>query len=257
MDGFIIFLIVIPIIVFLILRSGKRNNKNVVFPENYRALLNTHVAFYRQLNDEDKLRFENRIMDFLSYVRIHAVNTEIDELDKLLVASSAIIPVFNFDWHYYNLRHVLIYADAFNQEEFSVEAAERYTLGMVGTGAMQRMMILSRRALRQGFENEISMHNTGIHEFVHLLDTADGATDGIPEELLHKQYAIPWIKYMSEEIEKIEEGNSDINVYGATSKAEFFAVAAEYFFGAPKQFKDKHPELFAMMEKIFHHKPAH
>ena len=253
MNGLIIFLIVVPVIVFFILRSGKRNNSNVVFPQNYRALLNTHVTFYRQLNNKDKLRFENRIMDFLSYVRIHGVNTEIDELDKLLVASSAIIPVFNFDWHYYNLRDVLIYANTFNPDEFSVTSAERNTLGMVGTGAMQRMMILSRPALRQGFENEISRHNTGIHEFIHLLDKADGATDGIPEELLHKQYTIPWIKYMSEEIEKIKQGRSDINVYGASNEAEFFAVAAEYFFSAPEQFKTKHPELFDMMEKIFHH----
>jgi Mlc titration factor MtfA (ptsG expression regulator) len=185
-------------------------------------------------------------------VRIHAVNTEIDDIDKLLVASSAVIPVFNFDWHYYNLRDVLLYAGTFNKDEFSVTAAERNVLGMVGTGAMQRMMILSKPALRQGFKNENPVNNTGIHEFVHLLDTADGATDGIPEQLLNKQYTIPWIKYMNEEIEKIKAGNSDINIYGITSQAEFFAVASEYFFGAPELFQRNHPELFELMEKIFH-----
>ncbi len=256
MKGFIIFLVVMPVITWLILRRRKKGSY-IIFPENYRALLNEHVSFYRQLNDAEKKRFENRVMDFLSYVRIHAVNTEIDDLDKLLVASSAIIPVFNFDWHYYNLRDVLIYAGTFNNEEFSVTSTERDTLGMVGTGPMQRMMILSKQALREGFANEISKHNTGIHEFVHLLDKADGATDGIPEELLNKQYTIPWIKYMSEEIEKIKQGASDINVYGASSEAEFFAVASEYFFGAPEQFKENHPELFSMMEKIFHKQPAH
>jgi Mlc titration factor MtfA (ptsG expression regulator) len=256
MNGLIIFLVVMPVIVLLILLSGKRNSKNLILPENHRALLNDHVVFYRQLNNKGKLRFENRIMDFLSYVRIHAVNTEMNELDKLLVACSAVIPAFGFNWHYYNLSDVLLYEDTFNRDEFSVTATERDVIGMVGTGAMQRIMILSKAALRQGFENEISPHNTGIHEFVHLLDKADGATDGIPEQLLSRQYTIPWIKYMSEEIEKIKQGNSDINVYGATNQAEFFAVAAEYFFGAPEQFKTKHSELFNLMEKIFHHQSA-
>jgi MtfA peptidase len=252
MKGLIIFIIILPIIILLILRKRKSKAHKVILPGNFRALLNEHVAFYRQLNDTGKLRFENKIKEFLSYVRIHAVNTEVDDIDKLLVASSAVIPVFNFNWHYYNLRDVLIYADTFSKEEFSVTAQGRNVLGMVGTGAMQRMMILSKPALRQGFKNENLIYNTGIHEFIHLLDNADGATDGIPQQLLNRQYTIPWIKYMNEEMQKMKEGNSDINIYGISSQAEFFAVAAEYFFGAPELFQRNHPELFNLMERIFH-----
>src|SRR5690349_19147027 len=139
MKGLIIFIITLAVLIFLIFRKKRLKADSVILPQNFRALLNAHVAFYRQLNDADKLRFENRVKEFLSYVRIHAVNTAIDDLDKLLVASSAVIPVFNFDWHYYNLRDVLIYGDTFNREEFSVTAEERNILGMVGTGAMERM----------------------------------------------------------------------------------------------------------------------
>jgi Mlc titration factor MtfA (ptsG expression regulator) len=244
------------ILILLIFSKRKRRIDKVNMPENFRALLTENVAYYRSLNENDKIRFENKIKEFLSYVRIHGVNTEVDELDKLLVASSAVIPVFGFDWHYYNLKDVLIYADTFNMEEYSVTAKERNILGVVGTGAMQRMMILSKPALRRGFQHETDGSNTGIHEFVHLLDKADGEADGIPEQLLHKQYTIPWIKYMSEEIEKIREGNSDINTYGAANRAEFFAVAAEYFFEKPDLFKARHPELFDLMKKVFHQEPA-
>lgn len=255
MSGLIIFIITLPILIFLIFRKRSAGTDTVNLPKNFQNLLNAHVAFYRQLNDADKLRFENRVKEFLSYVRIHGVHIEVDDLDKLLVASSAIIPVFNFDWHYYNLSDVLLYAGTFNSEEFSVTAKDRNILGMVGEGAMQRMMILSKPALRQGFANENAVNNTGIHEFVHLLDKADGETDGVPAQLLGKQYTIPWINYMNEEIEKIKQGNSDVNVYGITNKAEFFAVASEYFFGAPELFQRNHPELFELMEKIFHNKP--
>jgi len=254
MTGLILFLVIAPIITTLILRY-KRKYK-VELSANYRELLQEHVAFYSKLDNAGKIKFENKIKDFLSYVRITAVNTEMTELDKILVASSAVIPVFGFNWHYYNLSHVLLYDDTFDAYDFSVTAEDRSMLGMVGTGALQRIMLLSKPALRQGFANEISRHNTGIHEFVHLLDKADGDTDGIPEELLHKQYTIPWINYMSEEIEKIKEGRSDINIYGATSKAEFFAVASEYFFGSPGHFKINHPELFDLMTKIFRQEPG-
>jgi Mlc titration factor MtfA (ptsG expression regulator) len=256
MSGFIIFLVIMPVIALLIWRRRNSGSYKIVLPDDYRSMLNNHVYYYRQLNDTDKLRFENRIKDFLSYVKIEGVNTTITDLDKLLVASSAVIPAFGFDWHYYNLRTVLLYADTFNMDDFSVTGEDRNILGLVGTGAMQRMMILSLPALRQGFANELSENNTGIHEFVHLLDKADGDTDGVPEELLHKQYTIPWINYMSEEIEKMKEGKSDINIYGATNKAEFFAVASEYFFGSPDRFRENHPELFDMMTKIFHQQPS-
>ena len=236
-----------------------RKRKRYVFavPDNIPQLLSDHVAYYRELEPEQKTAFEKRVKAFLSYIRIHGVNTEVEDLDKVLVASSAVIPVFGFDeWRYYNLKDVLLYGDRFNTEDFSTTGDERHTLGMVGTGAMQRMMILSKPALRQGFLNESRKDNTGIHEFVHLLDKADGATDGIPEALLHQQYTIPWIKYMSEAIHHIKAGHSDIDVYGATSHAEFFAVAAEYFFNRPDLFKISHPELFALMEKIFNQQPG-
>lgn len=255
MAGLIIFLILMPIIAVLIWRYKNPIVKSVILPADLRQLLNENVYYYKQLNTEDKIRFEERIKDFLSYVRIHGVNTEITELDKLLVASSAVIPAFGFNWHYHNLSDVLLYADNFNGDDFSVTGENLNVMGMVGTGAMQRMMILSLPALRQGFENEISRNNTGIHEFVHLLDKADGDTDGIPEVLLSKQYTIPWINYMSDEIEDMKKGQSDINIYGITNKAEFFAVASEYFFGSPDRFEKTHPELFDIMTKIFNQQP--
>ena len=95
MKGLIIFLIILPILVFLIFRKRKRPDINL--PENYRDLLNEHVSFYRQLDDSAKVRFEDRIKDFLSYVRIHGVHTHANDLDKLLVAASAVIPTFGFD----------------------------------------------------------------------------------------------------------------------------------------------------------------
>ncbi|MCA9421547.1 MAG: zinc-dependent peptidase, partial [Nitrospira sp.] len=47
----------------------------------------------------------------------------------------------------------------------------------------------------------------------------------------------------------------DINPYGLTNEAEFFAVVSEYFFENPVRMKKKHPELYSMLKQIFHQDP--
>jgi Mlc titration factor MtfA (ptsG expression regulator) len=150
---------------------------------------------------------------------------------------------------------VILYPESFDREEFLAYNNQRNTLGMVGNGPMQRIMILSKPALHSGFANEMGKENTGIHEFVHLLDKEDGDVDGLPGALLNRKYIIPWLELMNENIKAINEGNSDINIYGATNRAEFFAVASEYFFERPDLFKEKHEDLYNMMAQIFHQNP--
>jgi Mlc titration factor MtfA (ptsG expression regulator) len=168
-----------------------------------------------------------------------------------MIASSAVIPIFGFkDWEYRNLTNVILYPDTFDGE-FQFEGGSRNILGMVGSGYMNGQMILSRAALIKGFSKSAGKENTAIHEFVHLLDKSDGATDGVPENLLAHEYVLPWLKMIHQEIHKIEAGKSDINPYAITNEAEFFAVVAEYFFQKPTELKHKHPELYEILSTIF------
>ena len=184
------------------------------------------------------------------------VDTSVDALDRVLVATSAIVPIFEFpNWQYLNLQEVLLYPRRFN-EKFDSGEGSGSILGMVGTGYMEGKMILSKPALYHGFANESDKKNTAIHEFVHLIDKADGNIDGVPVLLLEKQYAIPWIDLIRKKIDEIYEGESDINPYGATNKAEFFAVISEYFFERPKLLHQKHPQLYKLLEEIFDQKLA-
>jgi Mlc titration factor MtfA (ptsG expression regulator) len=214
-------------------------------------LLNNNVDFYIRLDGVKKNLFEQKIATFLSTVKIEGVGLQVTQLDRLLVASSAVIPIFGFaDWQYKNLTNVVLYPDTFNQD-FEFEGGQRNIMGMVGTGFMNGQMILSQSALRHGFSKSAGKENTGVHEFVHLLDKSDGATDGIPENLMAHEYTLPWLKMMHEEMEKIEDNKSDINPYAITNEAEFFAVVSEYFFEQPEVLEDKHPELYKVLSKTF------
>jgi Mlc titration factor MtfA (ptsG expression regulator) len=255
------FVIVIPIIALLAWvifrkKGGDKPAGTQTLDKASRLLLDTHVNFYHNLNKADQKRFESQVSAFLQYVHIEGVGTEISGLDRMLIASSAIIPVFGLgDWEYSNLTNVILYPDTFNAE-YQFEGGGRNIMGMVGSGYMNGQMLLSRAALVKGFSAASGMENAAIHEFVHLVDKSDGATDGIPEQLIQHEYTLPWLSLMHQEMHRIQDGKSDINPYALTNEAEFFAVAAEYFFEKPGQFQQKHPELYQQLSQIFRQKPA-
>ncbi len=253
---FILASVLLVIFVFWAIRVNNRKRKHPTFSSGWRTILEDKVSFYQALSTSDKTRFEREILYFINHTTITGVEMEIDDTDRLLVAASAVIPLFGFpELRYRNISEVLLYKGTFNADN-QTEGEERNILGKVGSGDMNRLMILSLPALRQGFENEKSKNNVGIHEFVHLIDKADGMTDGIPENLMQKQYVLPWLQLVNQEIDKIKENESDINPYGATSKVEFLSVASEYFFNRPDLFAEKHPDLYTLMTKMYRQEPG-
>jgi MtfA peptidase len=252
---FLLGLGVMVLIVVLGLRT--RKEKKTPMPAGYKQLLEKHVGFYRALDPSAKLRFESRVRALLASIRIHGVRNDIEDLDLILVGASGVIPVFGLpDWRYNNLSDVLLYAEAFDQQHFASSEENRHdVLGMVGSGAMERVMILSKPSLREGYAHIASPGNTGVHEFVHLVDKSDGATDGIPETLLGP-HVEPWVHAMGENLHAIRSGHSDINRYGGKNEAEFFAVVSEYFFKRPDLFKERHPDLYTLLSHIYQQEPG-
>jgi len=222
------------------------------FPTNWRRILQERVRFYRDLPASAKNKFERKVQWFLHETDVTGIGTDVDDLVRVLVAASAIIPIFYFDeWYYRNVDEVLIYPGSFDGHTYAQEGEGRNTLGMVGTGAMGRKVILSKPALINGFLGTADGHNTGVHEFVHLLDASDGEFDGVPV-LIDKKYVMPWLGMIYQEMKKIKNGHSVLRNYGATNKVEFFAVASEFFFEQPDKLKEEERELYDMLAKIFH-----
>jgi Mlc titration factor MtfA (ptsG expression regulator) len=254
--GLIISIVVIILVSYFFYKSKQKTPDNYIVPANTPDLLATYVDFYQKLDDAGKALFVTRVKDFLGDVAIRGVDVPVEDLDRVLVAAGAIIPIFAFpDWRYNNISEVLLYKGMFNKQFATDAGTDRNVLGMVGDGAMHREMVLSQPSLRLSFSNATDGHNTVIHEFVHLIDKADGVVDGVPEYLLSKPYAMPWIERMHDTIKEMRTKNhSDIDLYGATNDAEFLAVVSEYFFERPAQLQEKHPELYAMLADMFHPK---
>lgn len=248
--SFLLLTIVFIVGIYLYQKSKPKKIKEI--PVSWHDLLLSHVLFYKKLSEIEQKLFREKLQQFLEEVYIEAVEFELEELDVLLVAASAVIPVFRFDnFKYPNLSTVLIYPDYFNSD-LEFEGDNRDIGGMVGTGGrFENQMILSLKALHYGFSNKTDKGNTAVHEFVHLIDKLDGAIDGVPKALLSNSYAIPWLQLVHDKMEAINKNESDIRNYGGTNQEEFFAVASEYFFEQPDLLRRKHPQLYKMLEECF------
>ena len=135
--------------------------------------------------------------------------------------------------------------------DFDQFGSDRNISGMVGSGALQHVMIINKWQLRQGFIIGHYAHNTAIHEFVHLVDKMDGIMDGVPEIILERKYIKQWKQIMDATIQQMKRNGSDIDMYGTTNPAEFFAVISEYFFEQPRLLKANHADLYEMLGRIY------
>lgn len=249
----LIILCLIIIVYFINKKDKKKKSTPFTFTKLHDKLLQKNVLYYSKLSTKKQLEFKHRICSFLSDVKITGIETTVEPLDEILIASGAIIPIFGFKkWNYSSLKEVLLYKKSFTKDlDFTDNTSREHVTGMVGTGHLNNIMILSKPALRHGFSNKTDKQNVAIHEFIHLIDKEDFSIDGIPKVLLENQMSLPWMEFVRKKINEINAGKSDIRNYGGTSATEFYAVAGEYFFERPKLLKRKHPALHKLLSEVF------
>ena len=260
----LILFIVVAFFLIIRLRSARKKRTQQeklaqIFPPAWRSILEGKVLFYSQLNEVDKRLFERRIQRFVATKSIEGIDTDIDDTVRLFVAAGAVIPTFAFpDYNYPNVQTVLVYPNSFD-EQFQTKRFDghrEFITGMVGNRSLNGTVILSKPDLLESFTGKPNRSNVSIHEFVHLLDKEDGEIDGIPEVLIQRPFVGPWLFEIKKEMQLIESGKSDINPYALTNNAEFLAVVSEYFFDNPDKFKERYPDLYNYLSKIFNSNKA-
>jgi hypothetical protein len=250
--GLIVFVLFAGFIIYLIQSTFRKRKSNSVYNEmDVKQILDAQVDFYQALPSEVlKMQFVQRAIHFMQSVKFTSVGNAKHQLsDEVLVAASAIIPIFAFpNWEYHTIHEVLFYEDNFTTN-FEV-GDSKPVMGMVGEGAMNKMMILSLEALRDGFYRKDASH-TAIHEFIHLIDKSDGVIDGVPMSLIPQTFVEPWLRHIRDCMKDIREQDSNLNDYAGTNEAEFFAVLSEYFFEKPQFLQRHHPVLYNLLNQIF------
>ncbi|WP_404309071.1 zinc-dependent peptidase [Neorhodopirellula lusitana] len=248
-------LVPIAAVVFYWLRRKTRRRLAVIgqeFPASWESILRSRVEFFVALSPEEQERFRNLMKVFLDEVAITGIRTDVDEVTRVLVAASAVIPILGFDdFEYATLGEVLIYPGSFDDKYKTEGNANANTLGMVGVNHLSGVMILSKPSLIAGFDNTTDKRNVGIHEFAHLVDKADGEVDGVPP-LADPADLNPWVRWVGEELRRDATSHEHIDDYAFTNEAEYFAVLSEYFFETPTLLQQRNPKLYDMLRKMYH-----
>ncbi|SHK18062.1 zinc-dependent peptidase [Rhodothermus profundi] len=222
------------------------------FPASWRRWLEVHVPFYRQLDAQGRRRFERDVQFFLAEQRFEGVGVAVtDELRLAVAAGAALLLHGRPDWEWPAQRTFLFYADRFD-EDYYEDAAGAFD----GMAHAQGPIILSVKAVQEGWAVPHDGSNVVLHELAHVFDFGNLDADGMPT-LLDPTSAEAWRRLIRQEMVKVRQGRSLLRPYAATNAAEFFAVAVENFFERPELLAYRHAELFAALRAFFNLDPRH
>jgi Mlc titration factor MtfA (ptsG expression regulator) len=223
------------------------------FPESWRALLERRVPFYRRLSGDGRARFEDDVRIFLAEQRIYGVHgAAVDDEVRLLIAASAAMLGHGLpEWEWTNLRDVVVYPKAFD-DDYNPHAGG----GIAGMVHAQGPILLSRSDLSHGFSRPKDGHNVALHELAHVMDFADGRADGVPADVDWVASA-PWIETIADRLRQMrrKRGDKPLRAYAGQNEAELFAVAVEAFFEQPERLSEKDPELYALLAEYLNQDP--
>ena len=221
------------------------------FPAAWRAVLEERVAFYRRITPEGKARFEADVAIFLAEQRMAGPqNSPVPEdIRVLIAAAAAMLGHGRPDWEWPTHRDIIVHLTNFNAD---YEPGEHHDIaGMVHA---QGPMLLSRKQVRFGFKKSDGT-NVAVHELAHVLDLADGYSDGNPSFWS----SVPgWGALVKSRLTKVRKGGREapLRAYAGTNEAELFAVAVEAFFETPDKLRARDPALFTALSAVFNLDPA-
>ncbi len=222
------------------------------FPPEWRSILLKNVRFYADLDDEGRRGFERDLCFFLGDQKIEGVGgVEVtDEIRVLIAAGAAVLLHGQPEWELPRGHTILVYPESFD-DKFRVGREGPFLGQMHGQGPI----IISRRALLEGWQRSGDGSNVVLHEFAHLMDMRSARSDGVPR-MLNTAATAEWLKLIHAEMLKVKQHRSILRFYAATNEAEFFAVAVENFFERPRAMRDHHPELYRAFSEFFNQDPA-
>jgi Mlc titration factor MtfA (ptsG expression regulator) len=229
------------------------------FPKSWLSIIESNLSIYKSLTSEQQKELLGYIQVFLKEKQfIGCLGLQITEEIKVTIAAIACLLLFGDRKTYFpNLRSVLVYPHAYIVNELIMNSyvVEERRVARLGESWTRDQLVLSWEQIQQDVLNWKDGHNVILHEFAHQLDQEDGQAEGVPILPRVLDYEV-WKQVMSAEYlqlcDRVENGQKTVlDNYGATSPAEFFAVATETFFEKPKQLNQKHEVLYELLQRYY------
>ncbi len=264
---FALLLIVLGVIFYVVFWPGIRLNRinQQPFPESWRAILRQRLPFYDRLPQAQQSRLQNLIKRFLiDHEFIGCAGLEIDDEIRVTVAAQACLLILNKKgYHYRRLKAILVYPSTFvatREVRDDLGLVSTTHTALLGESWDQGKVVLAWDNVEKGVRNLHDGRNVVLHEFAHQLDSESGAVNGAPVLQTRGAYK-SWAHVFHKEFEELNRRashhyNSLLDDYGATSPAEFFAVATETFFERPQEMATHHQELYRELAQYYQVDPG-
>ena len=176
-----------------------------------------------------------------------------DEM-RVTVAAQASLLVLGLDEPYYfdRVQSIILYPDIYiRPPQFRQYYNGPRSTRLLGEAWYHSPIVLSWKHVLQAGRNQSNGGNVVLHEFAHHLDGLDGQVDGTPP-LAGREREKTWYRVSEAEYRRLvgaarRHEVTLLNQYGATNRAEFFAVATECFFEQPRAMRRQHEELYAVL----------
>ncbi len=233
-------------------------------PDAWPGIVERNVSLARGLSSEERERLLRLVQIFLADKHFEGSGgLTLTEEMKVTIAAEACLLLLHLEGPCYpTLRTVLVYPHGFVPKSAGSRGTGQVVpppVRLMGESWGDGVVVISWDDAVRGARNPDDGENVVLHEFAHQLDAEDGITDGTP--ILPAGALRTWGGVLSEEYERLhrdiaEDRKSTLDEYGATNKAEFFAVATETFFEKPVQLEREHPELYGQLRQFYHQDPA-
>lgn len=229
-------------------------------------IIRSYVRFFERLSLRDQAELLGHAQVFMAEKRFEGcAGLELDDDICLTIAAQACLLLLHRRTDYFpRLLTILVYPSAYLvQEQRPVDDHiwQEGTVGRLGETARQMgSMVLAWDATKSGAADPSDGRNVVFHEFAHQLDYENYAADGMPG-LATRDQQLSWGAVMRVEFASLRAADETgiptlLDNYGATSPAEFFAVAAEAFFERPVALRQRHPRLYEEFARYFKQDPT-
>ncbi|GMQ97615.1 MAG: zinc-dependent peptidase [Acidimicrobiia bacterium] len=229
------------------------------FPQEWRAYLDEGMAHWRWLDDVERSRLEELIKGFLHDKRFEWSNS-LDPSDEIrvLVAASACLLILGLERAYFrDVGSIIMYPTGVvvqgKRGSPSVRGLETESIvPILGEAALHGPMVIVWDSAQRAAAHPQTGHNVIYHEFAHKIDMADGSADGTPPMSVTLRES--WEMVAQEEFRKLQAGENPhpfLDAYGGVNRAEFFAVATEFFFDQPVAMEKHMPGLYAVLRDFY------
>ena len=235
------------------------------FPAAWTGYLTENIRHYPLLERSKQLMVQAVVLVFAAEKNWESGRRgfEITDEMKATVAGQAALLVLGLDEPYYfdRVQSIILnpgtFRNAFRMHSDFTIVPRRATLA--GQAWYHSPIILSWDSVVRCGHNSANGMNVVLHEFAHYLDGLDGSFDGTPPldgPLEKTWYRVTEAEYLRL-VGSARRGEITLlNHYGATNRAEFFAVATECFFEQPQAMRQKHAELYGVLQEFYRQDPA-